>query len=217
MSDLQSNISSYIPADINNIVSAIKDPQAFGQQIIDNLKQKVIGSILDVITKLKNEIERTILRKIQLEKTHIENLYKLALDKAPKTSYEFGRVIDTPPLLTEEEYQEALIQENDRYQAEKRIVDNLLITLEARLKKIIEDKISPAVEKYLEFKTEVGKVKLDRESRKAFYQSEKVQQLKRNIFKTLAVIAGAIVVQEIVKLIADNARLQNLVNKTNTI
>ena len=217
MSDLQSNISSYIPADINNIVSAIKDPQAFGQQIIDNLKQKVIGSILDVITKLKNEIERTILRKIQLEKTHIENLYKLALDKVPKTSYEFGRVIDTPPLLTEEEYQEALIQENDRYQAEKRIVDNLLITLEARLKKIIEDKISPAVEKYLEFKTEVGKVKLDRESRKAFYQSEKVQQLKRNIFKTLAVIAGAIVVQEIVKLIADNARLQNLVNKTNTI
>jgi len=149
MSDLQSNISSYIPANINNIVANIKDPKAFGQQIIDNVKQKVIGSVLDVITKLKNEIERTILRKVQLEKTHIENLIKLALDKEPKTSYEFGRVIDTPPLLTEEEYQEALIQENDRYQAEKRIVDNLLITLEARLKKIIEDKISPAVEKYI--------------------------------------------------------------------
>ena len=217
MSDLQSNISSFIPSNINNIVANIKDPQAFGQQIIDNVKQKVVGSVLDVVTRLKNEIERTVLRKIQLEKTHIENLYKLALDKAPKTSYEFGRVIETPPLLTEEEYQEALIQENDRYQAEKRIVDNLLITLEARLKKIVEDKIGPAVKQFVEFKTEVGKVKLDRESLKVFYQSEKVQQLKRNIFKTLAVIAGAIVVQEIVKIIADNARLQNLVNKTNTI
>lgn len=217
MSDLQSNISSYIPANINNIVANIKDPKAFGQQIIDNVKQKVIGSILDVIEKLKNEIERTILRKVQLEKTHVENLIKLALDKEPKTSYEFGRVIETPPLLTEEEYQEALIQENDRYQAEKRIVDNLLLTLQARLKKIIEDKIGPAVERYLEFKSKVVEFKLNREGLKAFYQSEKVQQLKRNIFKTLAVIAGAIVVQEIVKIIADNSRLQNLVNKTNTI
>jgi len=217
MADLQSNISSFIPSSINNTISNIKNPQAFGQQVVDNVKQKVVGSVLDVVTKLKNEIERTILRKVQLEKTHIENLYKLALDKAPKTSYEFGRVIETPPLLTEEEYQLALIQENERYEAEKRIVDNLLTTLEARLKKIVEDKIGPAVKNFLEFKAQVAGAKFNRETLKRLYESEKIQQLKRNIFKTLAVVAGSIVIQEVVKLIANNAELQNLVNRTNTI
>lgn len=217
MADLQSNISSFIPSNINNTISNIQNPQAFGQQIIDNVKQKVVGSVLDIVTRLKNEIERTVLRKIQLEKTHIENLYKLALDKLPKTSYEFGRVIETPPLLTEEEYQQAVIQENERYEAEKRIVDNLLVTLEARLKKIVEDKIGPAVKQFLEFKAQVAGAKINRETLKRLYESEKVQQLKRNIFKTLAVVAGSIVIQEIVKLIANNAELQNLVNRTNTI
>lgn len=217
MADLKSNISSFVPADINNVISNIKDPQSFGQQILDNTKQKVIGSALDIVTKLKNEIERTILLKIQLEKTHIENLYKLALDKSPKTSYEFGNVIETPALLTEEEYQQALIQENDRYQAEKKIVDNLLATLEARLKTIVANKIEPAIKQYIDFKTKIAEAKLNRETLKKLYESEKVQQLKRNLFKTLAVVAGSIVIQEVVKLIANNAELQDLVNKTNTI
>jgi hypothetical protein len=217
MADLQSNISSFIPSSINNTISNIQNPQAFGKQILDNVKQKVIGSALDIVTRLKNEIERTILRRIQLEKTHIENLFKLALDKEPKTSYEFGNVIETPPLLTEEEYQQALIQENERYEAEKRIVDNLLVTLEERLKKIVEDKIGPAVKQFLDFKAQVAGAKLNRETLKRLYESEKIQQLKRNVFKTLAVVAGSIVIQEIVKLIANNAELQNLVNRTNVI
>ena len=217
MADLKSNISSFVPADINNVISNIKDPQSFGKQILDNTKQKVIGSALDVVTKLKNEIERTILLKIQLEKTHVENLYKLALDKSPKTSYEFGNVIETPPLLTEEEYQQALIQENNRYEAEKKIVDNLLNTLETRLKTIVANKFEPAIKQYIDFKTKVAGAKFSRETLKKLYESEKIQQLKKNLFKTLAVVAGSIVIQEVVKLIANNAELQNLVDKTNII
>ncbi len=217
MADLKSNISSFVPSDIGNTISNIRNPQSFGKQILDNTKQKVIGSALDVVTRIKNEIERTILLKIQLEKTHIENLYKLALDKSPKTSYDFGNVIETPPLLTEEEYQLAVIQENNRYEAEKRIVDNVLNTLEARLKKIINDKVAPAIKQFLDFKAKIAEAKFSRETLKRLYESEKIQQLKNNLFKTLAVTAGSIVIQEVVKLIANNAELQDLVNRTNTI
>lgn len=217
MADLKSNISSFVPSDINNVISNIQNPKAFGKQILDNTKKKVVGEVLGVVQRLKNEIERTILLKVQLEKEHIDNLYKLALDRVPKTSYEFGRVIETPAVLTEEEYQLALIDENNRYEDEKRIVDNVLATLEARLKKIINDKVAPAIKQFLEFKARVAEAKFNRETLKKVYESEKVQQLKKNLFKTLAVVAGSLVVQEIVKLIANNAELQNLVDRTNVI
>ena len=217
MADLQSNISSFVPSNINNVLSSVQNPQAFGQQILNGEKQKVIGGALDIVTKLKNEIERTILKKVELEVTHIESLKQIALDRMPKTSYEFGRVIETPPLLTEEEYQQSLIDENIYYQDEKKIVDALLITLEARLKKIVEDKIGPSIKQFLDFKAKVQGAKANRETLKKLYESEKVQQLKNNLFKTLAVTAGVIVVQEVVKIITNNAELQALVDKTNGI
>jgi len=217
MADLQSNISSFIPSDINNVLSTVQNPQAFGQQILDNAKQKVIGGALDIVTRLKNEIERTILKKIEIEKNHITNLYNLSLKNIGQTTYEFGRVIETPPELNDEEYQEAIALENRNYEAEKKIVDALLTTLEFRLKKIVEDKIGPAIKQFVDFKAKIAGAKLNRETLKKLYQSEKIQQLKNNLFKTLAVTAGAIVVQEVVKIITNNAELQALVDKTNSI
>jgi hypothetical protein len=217
MADLQSNISSFIPSDINNVLSTVQNPQSFGQQILDNTKQKVIGGALDIVTRLKNEIERTILKKVELEKNHITNLYNLSLKNIGQTTYEFGRVVETPPELNDEEYQEAVALENRNYEAEKKIVDVLLTTLEIRLKKIVEDKIGPAVKQFLDFKAKVAGAKFNRETLKKLYESEKVQQLKNNLFKTLALTAGVIVIQEVVKIITNNAELQALVDKTNSI
>jgi hypothetical protein len=217
MADLQSNISSFIPSDINNVLSTVQNPQSFGQQILDNAKQKVVGGALDIVTRLKNEIERTILKKVELEKNHITNLYNLSLKNIGQTTYEFGRVVETPPELNDEEYQEAVALENRNYEDEKKIVDNLLTTLEVRLKKIIEDKVGPAIKQFLDFKAKVAGAKLNRETLKKLYESEKIQQLKNNLFKTLALTAGVIVVQEVVKIITKNAELQALVDKTNSI
>ena len=114
MADLQSNISSFIPSDINNVLSTVQNPQSFGQQILDNTKKKVIGGALDIVTRLKNEIERTILKKVELEKNHITNLYNLSLKNIGQTTYEFGRVIETPPELNDEEYQEAVALEKTK-------------------------------------------------------------------------------------------------------
>ena len=93
MADLQSNISSFIPSGISNVLSTVQNPQSFGQQILDNTKQKVIGGALDIVTRLKNEIERTILKKVEIEKNHITNLYNLSLRNIGQTTYEFGIVL----------------------------------------------------------------------------------------------------------------------------
>jgi D-sedoheptulose 7-phosphate isomerase len=64
--DLKSNISSFVPPEVNNTLSRVNDPKAFGQQILDKTKEKVISTALGYIQKLKDEIERTILTKIEL-------------------------------------------------------------------------------------------------------------------------------------------------------
>ena len=217
MADLKSNISSFVPSGINDTLSNVKNPQSFGQQILDTAKEKIKIGALDIVQKIKNEVERTILKKIEFEKNHIQKLYDLALQAAPKTTYDFGRVIETPPELNEAEYQEALRLENDSYEKEKKIIDDNLKGLEDRLKKLILDPYLDTKKQYLDFKAKVAGRKVNRESLKALYKSEKVQQLKKNIFKTLVVIVSTLLTEKLIKVISDSTELQDLVDKTNDI
>lgn len=215
--DLKSNISSFVPPNVSDTLSKINDPKAFGQQVLDKTKEKVISAALGYVQKLKDEIERTVFAKIEFEKRHIQNLYDLAQKTIPKTTYDFGRVIETPAELTEAEYQAALALENASYERGKKLIDDNLAGLEDRLKKIILDPYKKTKEKYLKFKTDVAGRKLNRESLKALYKSEKVQNLKKNVFKTLVVIASTLLTEELIKVIANSAELQELVDKTNDI
>ena len=215
--DLKSNISSFVPPEVNNTLSRVNDPKAFGQQILDKTKDKVVSAALGYVQKLKDEIERTIAAKIELEITHIKNLYDLDLKAIPKTTYDFGRVIETPAELTDAEYQAEVALENSSYEKEKKIINENLTGLEKRLKDIILDPYKDAKEKYLKFKTDIAGRKLNRESLKSLYKSEKAQQLKKNVFKTLVVIASTLLTEQLIKVIADSASLQELVDKTNDI
>ena len=71
--DLKSNISSFVPSEVNNTLSRVNDPKAFGQQILDKTKDKVVSAALGYVQKLKDEIERTIFAKIEFEKQQIDS------------------------------------------------------------------------------------------------------------------------------------------------
>jgi CHASE3 domain sensor protein len=216
-SGIKSDLSSFIPSDINNTLSKINDPKAFGQQLLDKTKDKVIGAALGYVQQLQDEIERTVFAKIELEKNHVQKLYDLALKKVPKTTYEFGRTIETPAELTEGEYQAEVDLENASYERAKKIIDDNLANLGERLKRIILDPYIKAKENYLKFKADLVRVKTNRGSLKALYKSEKVQQLKKNIFKTLVAVTATLLTEQLIKIIADSNDLQELVDKTNDI
>jgi hypothetical protein len=217
MADLKSNLSSLVPPNINNIISTVQNPQAFGQQLIDNAKKQVVSAALGIVQKLKDEIQRTILRKIEFEKNHIKKLIELSKQNTGTTTYEFGRVIETPPTLSDEEYQAAVALENFSYEEEKKVIDANLKGLEDRLQKIILGPYNKIKQDYLEFKGKVAGRKINRESLKALYKSEKLQQLKTNVFKTLVQITATLLTGELIKVIANSAELQDLVDKTNEI
>jgi hypothetical protein len=217
MADLQSNISSLVPSNITNTLSQIQNPQSFGEQLLDNAKKQVINAALGIVQKLKDEIQKTILRKIEFEKKHIQKLLELSKQNIGTTTYEFGRVIETPPTLSDEEYQAAVALENFSYEKEKVIIDKNLKGLQDRLQKILLDPFIKIKTDYVQFKGKVAGKKLNRETLKQLYKSEKVQQLLKNVFKGLVQITASLLTGELIKVIANSAELQELVDKTNEI
>jgi hypothetical protein len=217
MADLQSNISSLVPSNITNTLSQIQNPQSFGEQLLDNAKKQVINAALGIVQKLKDEIQKTILRKIEFEKNHIKKLLELSKQNIGTTTYEFGRVIETPPTLSDEEYQAAVALENFSYEKEKVNIDKNLKGLQDRLQKILLDPFIKIKTDYVQFKGKVAGKKLNRETLKQLYKSEKVQQLLKNVFKGLVQITASLLTGELIKVIANSAELQELVDKTNEI
>jgi hypothetical protein len=217
MADLQSNISSLVPSSITNTLSQIQNPQSFGDQLLDNAKKQVINAALGIVQKLKDEIQKTILRKIEFEKKHIQKLLELSKQNIGTTTYDFGRVIEIPPTLSDEEYQAAVALENFSYEKEKVIIDKNLKGLQDRLQKILLDPFIKIKTDYVQFKGKVAGKKLNRETLKQLYKSEKVQQLLKNVFKGLVQITASLLTGELIKVIANSAELQELVDKTNEI
>ena len=217
MADLKSNISSLVPSNITNTLSQIQNPQSFGEQLLDNAKKQVINAALGIVQKLKDEIQKTILRKIEFEKKHIQKLLELSKQNIGTTTYDFGRVIEIPPTLSDEEYQNAVALENFSYEKEKAIIDKNLKGLQGRLQKILLDPFLKIKTDYVAFKGKVAGRKLNRETLKQLYKSEKVQQLLKNVFKGLVQITASLLTGELIKVIANSAELQELVDKTNEI
>ena len=217
MADLQSNISSLVPSNITNTLSQIQNPQSFGEQLLDNAKKQVINAALGIVQKLKDEIQKTILRKIEFEKNHIKKLLELSKQNIGTTTYEFGRVIEIPPTLSDEEFQNAVAFENENYLKEKAKIDKNLKGLQDRLQKILLDPFIKIKTDYVQFKGKVAGKKLNRETLKQLYKSEKVQQLLKNVFKGLVQITASLLTGELIKVIANSAELQELVDKTNEI
>ena len=217
MADLQSNISSLVPGNITNTLSQIQNPQSFGEQLLDNAKKQVVNAALGIVQKLKDEIQKTILKKIEFEKNHIRKLLELSKQNIGTTTYDFGRVIEIPPTLSDEEYQNAVNFENSSYEKEKVNIDKNLKGLQDRLQKILLDPFIKIKTDYVAFKGKVAGRKINRESLKQLYKSEKVQQLLKNVFKGLVQITAALLTGELIKVIANSAELQELVDKTNEI
>jgi hypothetical protein len=213
----QPNISSLVPSNIANNLSQIKNPKSFGAQLVDNNKDKIIQSALGPVNKLKNDIEKIVLKRIEIETKHIQKLYDLSIQSAPSVRYDFGRKIETPPLLSEIEYQDALTKENNNYVSSSKINDKNLQDLEARLQKLISDPFADIKKNYINFKGKLASRKSFRESLKTLYQAEKTQNLIRNLYKGLVQITATLLTQQLVKVIANSADLQNLVDKTNDI
>jgi len=216
--DIQSNVSSFVPSNISNTLSQVQNPKSFGEQIANNAKQQVVGAVLGIVGKLKDEIEKTIGDKIKLEVDHANKLVEIASKGVSKNTYDsFGNQIQLPPELTPEEVRDSIAAENTSYEAAKVIVDARLKGLQGRLQNIILDPYKKLKEDVARFKKNIEDQKNFKNRLKSLADNQKLRQLALNITKTIVVTTSSLLTQELIKVISDNANLQELVDKTNGI
>ena len=102
MADIKSNISQFIPREVNVAVNAIENPRAFGDQLVDSAKQYVKTTLLNAVDLIKKEIEDTIKRSINLEIDHALNQRQLKVDSEPTSVVTSLNTVEVfPPVLTE--------------------------------------------------------------------------------------------------------------------
>lgn len=199
------NVSSLVPTQINNTLSSVNLPQAFGDQVKDAAKQKIKQVALGQLDKLRKEAEDIIVKKTNLEVKHKSNLNKLEQQYNPKPPKE--------PLLTEKEYNAAVEAENISYELEKKTLQEQYDKKQEQIQSIVKDP-------NLGYKKKLGKFKTKRQSRASKSKAEKTASRKAllsNISKQIEPILAQTLLNLISQLVVQNLGLQDLVDQTNEI
>jgi len=199
------NVSSLVPTQINNTLSSVNLPQAFGDQVKDAAKQKIKQVALGQLDKLRKEAEDIIVKKTNLEVKHKSNLNKLEQQYNPKPPKE--------PLLTEKEYNAAVEAENISYELEKKTLQEQYDKKQEQIQSIVKDP-------NLKYKKKLEKFKTKRQSRASKSKAEKAASRKallKNIAKQVEPILSQTLLNLISQLVVQNLGLQDLVDQTNEI
>lgn len=206
MSTNTTNISSLIPSEINSTIATIQSPTAFGDQLKNNAIQKIKQGSLSIVDRLKNEIEQTIQKKINLEINHTQKL--LDLEKKYKSK---------PPLLTEEEYNIAITLENKNYEVNKKLLQEEQNDLDKRLLTIVSDPYAKSKDKLKKLKDKLQQRKKRSKKEKDEARKKRLESLKNFAKKDLVPILTLALTEILIKAISQNERLQNLVDQTNEV
>jgi hypothetical protein len=220
------NVSNLIPPEINATVNIIKNPKSFGDQAKEYAKQKAIQAALGVADKLRKEIEDVVKKRIDLEVKHFQTLYDLSLKANPPDIIQNGEITKGIPILTEQEYQEAVAIENRKYIKAVELFEKILNGdpadsknypgLRKKLLDVIVGPYNEAKQKLQKLKNDLNKRKNRSKEQKAAARKKRWKSLKNFAKKTLVPILTIVITEELVKIIAQSDRLQDLVDQTNT-
>jgi hypothetical protein len=203
------NVSSLIPSSINNTLSQISTPKAFGDQVINNSVTKLKTTSQSKTEVLNNDIQVIIKKILDLEVKHVKNLEEL--------NFKFNPPPPTKPLLTQEEYTQSVNNENSSYIEEKTLLQQEKILLQQKLQDILNDP-------YKKVKDNTSKLKKKLNIKKQQLNNKKNKEKKRlslkvlkNAGKSLTPIIALQGTKIIFDIVSNNKKLQDLVDSTNAV
>jgi hypothetical protein len=199
------NVSSLISPGITKTLNSTGLPSAFGNQVKESPKKKIISAALGQLQILKQKLEEIIKRKLELEITHKNNLQRLDAQYIP------GK--PEKSVLTEEEYNIAVAAENIRYETEKATLNEEQKQTEGQIQSITKD---PKAKRKAEQK--IAKAK--RKKNKAKNKAEKTKAAKAILLSTSKSVAPLLMyagVRVVARLAVQNSSLKDLVDQTNII
>ena len=202
---MPTNVSSLVPPQVGSTLATVNSPQAFGSQVKDAAKQKIISVAVDKLGELKQKLEEIAKKKIELEVRHKNNLKKLGDQYQPKKP--------ATPVLTQAEYEAAVVAEDASYEIEKKGLTEQDDKTKEQIQSITQDPETEQKKKKFRLKS-----KIQRKKKKS--KADKIKAAKallKNIAKALGPLVAYSAVTLASKLIVQNSKLQELVDQTNEI
>jgi hypothetical protein len=212
------NISSLISPDIVKNIKSSENIKAFGDQIKDKAKEKIkTAATQSTISKLYQEKAALIKEGIEAEITHASVLLNLEIKKTPGKKIENGRTVETPPQISEEEYQLLVANENINYAAFQENLQKRKDENQEAIDKFLKDPFAEIKKKKKERQERIKKLKSRSKEEKRKARRDKRKAVIQNAKKTLVPILTLLLTDRIADIISQNDTIKRLVDNTNRI
>jgi len=196
------NISSVISPDILKNISSASAIKAFGDQLVNKAKDKVISVVEGKIGELKKKIEDITKKTVTLGINHNTELKRLEVENKNKQ-------------LTDEQYNEAVIVENAAYDLAVKNSENEITKLKEDLAKIISDPYRKIKEERLKRKNRVKQKRAKNKAERSKARKNLAIKVIKNAAKTLAPIIALQLTNQLITVISQRKKLEILVNQVN--
>lgn len=214
----QTNISSLISPDILKNIKSSESIKAFGDQIKDNAKQKIITSATQsTLARLLEEKASLIKEGIDAEIRHNITLLDLERQNTPGKKIENGQTVTVPPEINKEEYDIAVAVENINYTAFQENLQRRKEDNQKAIDKFLKDPFAKLKEKVKKRKEARAKLKSRTKAEKRKSRQQKRKAVIQNAKKTLVPILTLLLTDKISEIIAQNDSIKKLVDNTNRI
>ena len=214
----QTNISSLISPDILKNIKSSESIKAFGDQIKDNAKQKIITSATQsTLARLLEEKASLIKEGIDAEIRHNITLLDLERQNTPGKKIENGQTVTVPPEINKEEYDIAVAVENINYAAFQENLQRRKEDNQKAIDKFLKDPFAKLKEKVKKRKEARAKLKSRTKAEKRKSRQQKRKAVIQNAKKTLVPILTLLLTDKISEIIAQNDSIKKLVDNTNRI
>lgn len=212
------NISTLVSPDIIGNLKAAINPTAFGDQLKDQAKDKIIqASKNSTLATLYKEKSNLIVKEQQIKIEHASNLQKIEIAHTPTKKIENGQTVEVSPELTDEEYQNRIKAENDRYTAETSAVTIQKAQNQKDIDSFLKDPFAKQKEANNKRKEERKKRKTKTKEEKTKSKAALRKSILDNTKKTLVPILTLTLTNKIAEVIAQNDIIKKLVDDTNKI
>ena len=194
------------PTLAKNTIELAKNPQkikAFGDQLVDKAKDKIISSALGKIQELKNQIEEIVKLSIQAGIDHNTELKRLDVLLKEKQ-------------ITQEQYDLAIKKENEAYNEKIKDLEKLKEKLNKDLDTLINDPYKKIKENRNKLKLKKVKRKTKNKAKRAKTKKDLTKKVLKNAAKTLAPVIALQLTNQFAIILSQRAKLEELVDQVNT-
>jgi hypothetical protein len=199
-----SNVSSLISPGVTTTLSTIKPPVAFGDQLKNTAKQKLLQQSLGPVDRIKKEIEKVVKKKLDLEVDHSKKLLELDAKLKAKS-------------INQVEYNAAVANETANYERSKAILQEEQDALNDRLSKILNDPLKGTKERIKKTKEKIKENNKKSKKEKQGANKERREALLKAPIKSITPVLILLITQRLLKVSERVNTLQTLVNKTNDV